>query len=80
MRNMSQNFRRRLALSVLCSSTGASSGELCFGSHALKNAAVGILQHIADALGARAESLRQKCNAGPRNLEIQTIGSWARQV
>ena len=47
---------------MLCSSTGASSGELCFGSHALKNAAVGV-PHIIDTLEARAESLRQMCNA-----------------
>ena len=47
---------------VLCSSTGASSGELCFGSHALKNAAVEVLQ-INDALGARAKSLKKKHNA-----------------
>ena len=46
----------------LCSNTGASSGELCFGSHALKNAAVGVPQ-ITDTLEARAESLRQMCNA-----------------
>ena len=55
--------------SVLCSSTAASIGELCssacFGvveSHALKSAAVGVSQ-ITDALGARAESLGQICNA-----------------
>ena len=58
-----------LLFSVLCSSTAVSIGELCssacFGvveSHALKSAAVGVSQ-ITDALGARAESLGQICNA-----------------
>ena len=58
-----------LLFSVLCSSTAVSIGELCssacFGvveSHALKSAAVGVSQ-ITDALGARAASLGQICNA-----------------
>ena len=48
---------------MLCSSTGASSGELCGStgassgvSHALGNAAVGMPQ-VTDALEARAEVL-----------------------
>ena len=61
---------------VLCSSTGVSSDELCLGSHGLKNVAVGMLQ-MDDALRARAERLKQMCNAlaNLHAYKLTTLGS-----
>ena len=63
---------------MLCSSTGASSGELCLGNHGLKNVAVGMLQ-MDDALRARAERLKQMCNAlaNLHAYKLTNLGSYS---
>ena len=64
---------------MLCSSTGVFSDELCLGSHGLKNVAVGMLQ-MNDALRARAERLKQMCNAFANVHAYKLTNLGSRQI